>query len=318
MAHDMRALVIGGSGFIGSYVVDEYLSRGCDVTVYDQQPPRFHSQDPRVALVRGDLNDHALLDQTLASGFDVVAHCAYTTSPATSNDRPQFDVETNVIGTINLLDSCVRHGKPKIVFLSSAGTVYGHSTAEMITEDHPTRPISSYGITKLAIEHYLFFYHQRHGLEYVALRVSNPYGPRQNPLGGVGAIAAFVYRVASDLPIEIWGDGCVVRDFIFVEDVAKACVAASIEQAIGVFNIGSSRGTELSALVQVIGELLNRRPSIVWMPARPFDVQRVVLDCSRARRQLAWTPTVGLRDGIALTHDWIRRDFDTYVKQQTI
>lgn len=161
--------------------------------------------------MEGDLGNHGLIREAL-EGIDVVFHLASTTLPKTSNDDPGYDVRSNVVDTIQLLEACVDAGVRKVIFASSGGTVYGVPERLPIKEDHPTNPISSYGIVKLTIEKYLGLFHYLYGLDYAALRISNPYGPYQDPAGQQGAISVFLHRILSGQPIAIWGDGEIVRE----------------------------------------------------------------------------------------------------------
>jgi UDP-glucose 4-epimerase len=185
--------------------------------------------------------------------------------------------------------------------------VYGTPQRIPISEDHPTDPISSYGITKLTIEKYLKLYRELHGLEYCVLRLANPYGEGQRTDRGQGAVAVFLDRVAGGMPIEIWGDGSVVRDYIYVGDVVEAMTAAAFGDAPSrLYNIGSGQGTSLLELVDAIGAVTGRKPSIDFKPSRPFDVPASVLDISRARRELGWQPRTTLGEGLRRTFEWAR------------
>ena len=309
----MKVLVLGGSGFIGSHIVDKFLAKAWDVTVFDRQLERFRPPNPSVHFIPGEFANKEQLEEVVSLGFDVVFHSIGTTDLKTSNYNPEIDVTENVISTLHLLEICKKYKIRKIVFLSSGGTIYGDSTVETLSEKDLTMPICSYAISKLTIEKYLFMYHRLHGFDYISLRLSNPYGMRQNPLSGQGAVAVFLYRIMSGEQIELWGDGLVVRDFIFVGDVANACYMASAKNVNGVFNIGSSQGISIKLLIDKLASIVNRAPKISWLPKRPFDVQRIVLDCSAAHRELGWTPKVGFNDGAKLTYDWFVNGFVKYL-----
>ena len=185
----MRILVLGGSGFLGSHIVDKFLAERHDVAVYDLYPERFRRSPAGITFYTGDFGNVGALDELIATGFDAVIHCVSTTTPKSSNESPEFDIQSNVIGTLYLLDICVKHKVGKLVFLSSGGTVYGDiGNKDMVDETHAVRPMCSYGVSKLTIEHYLDVYRHLRGLNYVALRLSNPYGERQSPLRALGAL----------------------------------------------------------------------------------------------------------------------------------
>ena len=204
-------LVLGGNGFIGSHLVDRLIADGHFVRVFDKYPERYRAPLPEVEYHLGDFGNRGLLLDALRD-IDVVYHLISTSLPKTSNDDPAFDVQSNVIETLFLLEQCLAKSVLKFVFVSSGGTVYGRPDRLPIVEESPTNPECSYGITKLTIEKYLNLYHHLHGLDYVVVRPSNPYGSRQDPHGIQGAIAVFLGRVASGKSIEIWGDGTFSKD----------------------------------------------------------------------------------------------------------
>jgi UDP-glucose 4-epimerase len=305
----MRILVIGGCGFIGSHVVDLLLAAGHKVTVLDRYPERFRIGCPGATYVFFDYGDKEQLETLLAeSTMDAVVHLVSTTIPQSSNEDPLFDIQSNLVQSLVLFDLCIKHKIKKIIFLSSGGTVYGTPLSSPMDEQHPTLPQCSYGITKLAIENYLYLYHLLHGLDYTVLRVSNPYGTRQDPHRKQGAPAVFMHKMLVDEVITIWGDGSIVRDYVYVSDVAKACLAAIASSYVGVCNIGSGLGLSLKELLYQLQEVTGRSPTIDWHSSRNFDVPTMVLDCSKADRELGWRPRVEMRAGLAEMRDWMSRD----------
>lgn len=305
----MNSLVIGGNGFIGTNLVDALLEAGHKVTVFDRYPSRYRERLPQVNYIDGDCANHGDVDAAV-SNIDWVFHLAYTTLPQTSNDDPMYDVRSNVIDTLQLLQSCRNSGVKKVIFISSGGTVYGVPQTSPIKEDHPTEPICSYGISKLTIEKYLHLFHHLYGLEYVVARVSNPYGEGQNPFAKQGAIGVFLGNVMQGQPITIWGDGEVVRDYVYIKDAAKALVlAAQYEPAAGqprVFNIGFGKGYSLNQIVDEIRNVVDMKVEVNYTPARQVDVAANVLDIGRAERELEWQPQVTLRDGLLRTWQWMK------------
>jgi UDP-glucose 4-epimerase len=241
----------------------------------------------------------------LASGIEVVIHLVSSTTPQSSNDDPIFDVQTNLVETVALFEMCVKHRVRKVVFISSGGTVYGIPQITPVPESHPTLPLCSYGITKLAIENYLQLYHVLHGLEYTVLRVSNPYGARQDPHRKQGAVAVFMHKILKDESINVWGDGSVVRDFIHVSDVARACTAATESQFIGICNVGSGHGLSIKQLINELEMVTGKTGNIVWLESRNFDVPEVVLDCSRIGKELSWRPQIDLKSGLVDMQRWM-------------
>jgi UDP-glucose 4-epimerase len=304
----MRTLVLGGSGFLGSHIVDKFLAEKHDVTVYDLYPERFRRSPRGIKFFTGDFGNVGALDELISTGFDAVIHCVSTTTPKSSNESPEFDIQSNVIGTLYLLDICVKHKVGKLVFLSSGGTVYGDiGDLEMVDETHAVRPRCSYGVSKLTIEHYLDVYRHLRGLNYVALRLSNPYGERQSPLRALGALTVFLHRTLQQQNIEIWGDGAVTRDFIYVGDVADAVYLATVKPVSGVYNVGTGTGLSLQDLLDEIAKVVGHQPSVDWLPSRSFDVPRIVLDAKKLKTATNWDFRIRLEEGIAITAEWLRR-----------
>jgi UDP-glucose 4-epimerase len=304
----MRVLVLGGSGFLGSHIVDTFLREKHDVTVYDLYPERFRRSPKGIKFVTGDFGNVGALDELISTGFDAVIHCVSTTTPKSSNESPEFDIQSNVIGTLNLLDICARRGnKSKLVFLSSGGTVYGDiGDLDLVDETHVVRPMCAYGVSKLAIEHYLDVYRHLRGLNYVALRLSNPYGERQSPLRALGALTVFLHRTLKHQSVEVWGDGSVTRDFIYVGDVANAVYLATVNPISGTFNVGTGIGLSLRDILTQITRVVGIEPCVTWLDSRSFDVPHIVLDATKLRRATDWKSVTSLQDGIAITADWLR------------
>jgi UDP-glucose 4-epimerase len=298
--------VLGASGFIGSHLVDALLARGCQVRALSRSFPGLISPEA----VAHPLLEHRPLDfsdpaglQGFMEGVEVCFHLISTTLPAASNLDPGHDVQTNLGSTLQLLESARQAGVRRIVFTSSGGTVYGQPTTIPIPEDHANNPTCSYGITKLAIEKYLDLYRILHGLESVVLRIANPYGDRQRQSSVQGAIAVFLGRALRHEPIEIWGDGNVVRDYVYVGDVASALLAAADYQGCHhIFNIGSGHGLSLNQLIHAIEKQLGHPVRVNYQPGRDFDIPINVLDISLAADELGWSPQVLFAEGLARMH----------------
>ena len=240
-------------------------------------------------------------------GVDVVVHLVSTTVPATSSDDPIFDIGSNLVASVQLLNLMVAQKVRKIVFISSGGTVYGKPDYLPIDERHPTEPRVPYGITKLAIEKYVRMFEYLHGIEATILRVANPFGPGQRPGTGQGVISTFLDRAIRDQPCEIWGDGTVVRDYLYVGDVADAFArAVDLGGEPSVFNICSGSGVSLNDLLSLMERVLGHDVARTYSPGRLFDVPVSVLDGSLAQQKLGWEPRVQLEDGIRRTAQWLR------------
>jgi UDP-glucose 4-epimerase len=307
---DMNCLLLGGNGFIGSHLVDRLLAEGHHLRVFDKYEERYRKPLPQVDYRFGDFGNRGLLSEALA-GIDTVFHLISTSLPKTSNDDPAYDVQSNVIESLFLLEKCVELGVRKVVFISSGGTVYGRPVQLPIAENGSTDPECSYGITKLTIEKYMALYHQLYGLDYVVVRPSNPYGSRQNPLGIQGAIPVFLGKAARGEPIEIWGDGTVVRDYLYIDDlVVGICQAAYYCGAEKIFNLGSGKGYSLNELVRIIESVTGRALPVIYKESRNFDIPEIVLDVSRAKKELGWQPRMDMEAGIRVTWEFVRSLYD--------
>ncbi len=296
----MKALVIGGNGFIGSHLVDALLADGDQVTVLDRGEPRGDVDWVGVRYVKGTLDDREALDEAFA-GQAIVYHLASTTVPSTSNADPIADVQENLCGTLLLLDRMRAAGCRRIVYLSSGGTVYGETGQALIDESHDCAPICSYGVVKLAIEKYLAMYGRLEGLQALVLRASNPYGPRQGKLGIQGLVGTLFGRLLSGQPVDIWGDGSSVRDYIYVGDLVELVSLAGRSNAVGVFNAGSGIGVSVKTMLEAVSAATGITPEVHRHLARGFDVSHIVLNVEKARRQFGWQPRTPLSQGLSQT-----------------
>lgn len=305
----MKFLVFGGGGFIGSTIVDRLLIDGHQLRVFERPrvaPYRKFTEAEKVEWVTGDLSStHDVND--VMSGIDVVLHLVSTTLPKSSNDDPIYDVQSNVVATLQMLNAMITHNVQKIVFISSGGTVYGNPMYLPIDEKHPTDPVVSYGITKLAIEKYLQMYSHLYGIRAIILRVANPYGERQRIETAQGAVGVFLHHALKGIPIEIWGDGSVKRDYIHVSDVAEAFVrAVEYVGSKNCFNISSGIGTSLNELISMLRNSITKPVDIIYLPSRPFDIAVSVLSNKLAQDELNWTPLISMDDGIARVVKWMK------------
>lgn len=296
----MHALVIGGNGFIGAHLAEGLRLRGHAVRVLDPGQARADVDWAGIDYIRGAYTDAACMAGAL-DDVDTVFHLASTTVPASSNRDPAYDVSSNLVGALGLLSAMQARGLRRIVFFSSGGTVYGDPEVLPVPESHPLRPISSYGIVKVAIEQYLSMYRHLGQLDPLVLRPSNPFGPRQSAAGGQGFVAAAIARLHEGAPLQIWGDGETVRDYIFIDDLVELAIRAAASGDCGIFNAGSGVGASLNDIRAAIERAAGRKMSVEHLPARGFDVRRVVLDVSAARERFDWSPAIDLADGIART-----------------
>ena len=292
-----RVVVTGGSGFIGTHVMRMVRGRHIEAIALSRS-----GECP--GLVRADIRDRHALETILLPG-DTVIHLANSTNPTTSESDRIRDVEENLVGTLQLLEACVKKRVSKFVFASSGGTVYGIPSAIPIPETHETNPISAHGVMKLAAEKYVQMYGAQLGLEYLILRFANAYGPGQTGEQGQGIIGRAIQKALRDEPLEIWGDGTVVRDFIYVEDVAEALLLAITSDATGeAVNIGSGTRTSVNDIVELVGRAMGRRLRTTYTPSRKIDVPVSVLDITKAASVLGWKPSTPVEVGISLCCEW--------------
>ncbi|HEX9922929.1 MAG TPA: NAD-dependent epimerase/dehydratase family protein, partial [Anaerolineae bacterium] len=288
-----KALILGGNGFIGSHLVDALASAGWETLVLDLNQRRYDFLPTGVRFMQGSFNQTHLLREAL-TGVDVVFHLAWASVHESSNRNMVADVEANLIPSLQLLKSCVEADVRRIIFVSSGGTVYGPAQQRPIPENHPKNPINAYGIHKLTVEKYLNMFYHLHGLEYIILRPSVPYGPRQNPLGKQGAVVVFLYRIWRNLPLTLWGDGHITRDFFYISDLILALLACThcSMNSNPVFNIGGCEELSLLQLIEHIEQLVGQRAQLDFQPSRNFDAQHIILDTHRAKQALDWTPQI--------------------------
>ncbi len=299
----MNILVIGGQGFIGNNLVLKLLKEGHNITIFNRniKEDRYLDSCKYIAGEFADINKF----RYMLKNIDVVYHLISTTIPQISNFNPSYDIESNVITSVKLLEMCCEENIKKIIFSSSGGTVYGIPKTVPIKEDDPNEPISSYGISKLMIEKYLHLFKYLYGLNYTVLRIANPYGPYQNPLSNQGAIGIFLWKLLKGEEIEIWGNGSVCRDYIFIEDVIDAMYLFALKDTrSNIFNIGSGIGITLNELILIMKDVLKVDVKVIYKESRKVDVPTNVLDIKRIREELEWKPKVDIYSGIRKTWNW--------------
>lgn len=291
----MRVLITGGGGFLGRALIGQLVEAGIAVVVLDL-PGRLGGLEG-CATVPFDFSREPLELSRHARPGDRLLHLGCTSHPAASMADPVGDARTNIVASIQLFQAASSSGVERVVFASSGGTVYGRIDALPVSEAHPTRPLSAYGVSKLAIEHYLALFGEMRG---ISLRVANPYGTGQLQGTPVGAIAHFVQSALRREPIGIWGDGTIVRDYIAVEDVAAAFRKALTlpEIAPGPYNIGSGTGVSLNEVVDLLSGIAGRPLAVNYGAARNYDVPAIVLDSSSFAQATGWSATVGLEAGV--------------------
>ncbi|KXK55578.1 MAG: UDP-glucose 4-epimerase [Chlorobi bacterium OLB5] len=297
-------IIFGGGGFIGSHIAEDLLKYGLKVTVFDKLNSSKKNVEhilDEIEFIEGDFNNEVDISKAL-KGKTYVVHLVSSTVPATSNQNTYYDVETNLLSSLHLFEKCAEFRIKRIVFISSGGTVYGNPVKLPINEKHPTEPTSSYGIIKLTIEKYLGLYNNLKGLDYRILRFANPYGERQNPFITQGLIAHLLYRIKKGEPIEIWGDGKVIRDYFYIKDGARSVYKALNDRsAAKIYNISSGMGLSINQILQRFRSVLKLDFNVNYLPGRKFDVKSNILDNSLAFKNLKWKPEYSFNEGLLNT-----------------
>ena len=304
----MKILVTGEAGFIGSHIVDAYLDLGHSVSVVDNlSTGRRENVNPRATLYQVDIRNLDEIKKVFSdASFDLVNHHAAQMDVRKSVDDPAYDASVNIIGLLNLLECSVKSGVSRIVFASSGGAIYGEQDYFPADEQHPTRPISPYGVAKLASEQYLYYYQTVHGLQSASLRYANVYGPRQNPEGEAGVVAIFTSKMLSDGDPLINGDGKQTRDYVYVGDVVAANVLALDVKASAVFNVGTGKETDVNQLFHHLRNAIGAKCDERHGPAKKGEQLRSVLSHAKISKSLNWSPRVSLGEGLKLTARYFR------------
>ena len=305
----MRVLVTGGAGFIGSHTVDALVERGEEVAVLDNLATGKRAQVNAAALFHEvDVCDGTRVGRVMAEFQpQVLFHLAAQMDVRRSVAAPVFDAQVNLLGLLELLEAGRQNGLERVIFASSGGAVYGEQEAFPCSEDHPLRPVSPYGVAKLASEKYLDFYAVEYGIKPLALRYANVYGPRQDPHGEAGVVAIFCQRLTEGRPLAIFGDGTQTRDYVFVADIVRANLAAlDAPGASGAVNIGSAMETSVNELAARLAAVAGASLQVEYAPARRGEQRRSSVAARRAAEALGWRPRVGLEAGLRATLEHIQ------------
>jgi len=308
VSNELNTLVIGGAGYIGTHLVSELLATGRRVTVLGRGAIPAHELPQGVAYVAGDFARLDLISGLLDQHQEVI-HLAYATVPNTSFENPLADLLQNLPPTVQLFSEVANRGG-KLVFISSGGTVYGEAIKLPIREDHPTKPISPYGVTKLTLENYAHLYAVTHGLQFICIRPANAFGVGQQPFVGQGFIATAMASAMRNQPIRIFGKSGTVRDYIYVSDLAAGIVSALGKGHLSeTYNIGSGSGLSNMDVIKAMAPLmkdLGCEVRVEHLPERAFDVKANVLDSTKLQMHTGWKPKIDFVEGLRLTSEWIR------------
>jgi UDP-glucose 4-epimerase len=303
----MNVLVIGGNGFIGSHLVDVLLSHGHKIRVFDFAPEKFRDPLPGVDYRISNLNNISDLAEAL-EGIDTVFHLASSSVPSTSVLDLCADVNNNLIPMLRLLDLMVKMNVKKIVYFSSGGAVYGEPSVFPTVEEHQLNPISSYGIVKATIEHYIKYYERVHALKHLIIRPSNPYGPRQGHFKAQGVIATFLQNILKNDDLVVFGDGNATKDYIYITDLVEACYSLFSVNAEGLFNVGSGMGLTINEIVSIIEKVTDTPLKIKYINSKINDVQKVVLDINKLNNVTGWTTQIPIELGIKKYWKWLNEN----------
>ena len=305
----MKILVTGGAGFIASHIADAYINEGHEVFVLDNLQTGFEKNiNPKAVFIKKDIIDPTLSELFEKEKFDVVNHHAAQMDVRKSVADPSFDATTNILGTINLLQNCIKTGVKKFMFASTGGAVYGEQSYFPADENHPTQPLSPYGISKLTVEKYLFFYFAQHKLRYSILRYANIYGPRQNSMGEAGVVAIFSTKLLKGEQPIINGSGEQTRDYVFVGDVVKANLLALKDDACDIYNIGTATETNVNELYLTLNQIIGKGQIEKHGPPAPGEQMRSVITSDKIFKKFNWRPSTQLRAGLLQTVNYFKTE----------
>lgn len=297
----MKILVTGGAGFIGSHIVDALIERGDEVVVVDNLSTGLKDNvNPKAKLYQMSITDSGLMEVFEREMPEMVSHHAAQVNLRKSVDEPQFDAQVNILGSLNVIVNSVRHGVKKLIYASSGGAVYGEPQYLPVDESHPINPVSQYGVSKHTVEHYLHSYIQ-YGLNYVALRYPNVYGPRQNPEGEAGVIAIFARQMLLGERPTIFGPGDKTRDYTHVSDIVGAHLLAMERGSNAIYNIGTGVETSDQEIFDAMAQALGYEDTPLYTSVRQGEIQRIYLNCDKAKKELAWSPKLSLEEGVQKT-----------------
>lgn len=307
MSMKRTCIVSGGAGFIGSHLADRLIAEGYRVVVIDNlSAGSKNNLNPKAKFYKLDIQSPQIQSVFQREKPSALFHYAAQIDVRKSVQDPLQDARVNILGSLNLLESCRKYGVEKAIFASTGGAIYGDADVMPTPESYPAKPVSPYGIAKLSVEHYLHYYQVVHGLEYVALRFGNVYGPRQNSKGEAGVVAIFTDALLLKRQPVIYGSGRQTRDFIFVADVVEANILALRKKKTGIFNIGTGKETSVNRIFQILKQHARSLTKKVHVPAKKGELARSSLDCSKARKELEWSHQYDLRQGLQKTADWFQ------------
>jgi len=314
-----KVLVTGGAGFIGSHIVDGYLKENWQVVVVDNlSRGKKENINKKAKFYRMDINDEKLTKIFAKEKLDLVNHHAAQIDVRISVKKPLLDAKINILGTLNLLENCLKHKVNNFIFISSGGAIYGEPENMPVDEYYPKNPLSPYAVAKHTIEHYLYYYRETFALNYLALRYANVYGPRQDPYGEAGVIAIFTEKMLTEQKPTIFGDGEQLRDYIYVSEIVNINMLASqkIESLNKrkisspdnlAYNAGTGKESSVNLLCKLLAEITNFSQKPIYAAERKGEIKKISLDTEKAKKELGWQAKLELKDGLKKTVEWFRQ-----------
>lgn len=302
-----KCLVLGGNGFLGSHLVDELVAKGHQVRAFDRfqnQETRFN-QHKNIEIIDGEFLNSSDIEIAI-KGSEYVFHFITTTTPISSSENPMVEIDTNIRSSVELFDKCVQAKVKKIIYASSGGSVYGESNSQKPDENSVTKPISPYAIGKLTIEKFLNYYYHQYGLESISYRIANPYGPRQSLISKQGVIPIFLGKLLAGEPITVYGDGSMVRDYIFVKDAVSMITSSFDQNNYSLYNLGSSEGHSISEIIEVIEKVTSLKFDVEKVEMPKTFVHTNTLDTTRFSTEFPDIQLTSLIDGISQTWEYIK------------
>jgi UDP-glucose 4-epimerase len=309
----MKILVTGGAGFIGSHIVDRHIEMGDEVVVIDNlSTGKKENLNPKASLYELDIRDDEAARLILEEKPDVISHQAAQVQVTISQKQPAFDADVNIAGSIKMLEAARQASVRKFIFASTGGAIYGDPDPALLPADEELlpAPISNYGAAKLSVEKYLHVYADMYGLNYVSLRYSNVFGPRQDPYGEAGVTAIFALKMLADEDVMMFGDGSETRDYTYISDIVEANVLASEKGDREIFCIGRAVEVTVPEIFDRISAIIGYKKEPICKPLRPGEVHRIYLDNSKAKRVLGWEPRVSFEDGLERTVAFFREQIE--------
>lgn len=305
---EMNILVTGGAGFIGSNIVDAYISKGHSVVIIDNMSTGVKDYiNPKAKFYEMDVCDTGISKVFEENKIDLINHHAAQIDLRKSVDDPAFDINVNIAGSVNLLQNAIKSGVKKFIFASTGGAIYGEHDYFPADEEHPTRPYAPYGINKMCVEKYLYYYNHVYGLDYVVLRYANVYGPRQNPHGECGVIAIFTDKILNGQQPVINGPGDQTRDYVFVNDVVNANVLALDAKGPVIYNVATTKETDVNYIFNRINRFAGTNFEEKHGPAKLGEQKRSVLSYEKIKKELGWTPKTEIEEGLKITTEFFKK-----------